>query len=130
MIKSHVVHFYRDLPVGIEPTTNRLRSACSVQLIEGGADYREQSCTRARQAPTPAKFISEAKTAVGYESTQLRVLEFGFTPLRPLVQLGFKHGIRFKLCVKPALYKRRKEIMTLAGLEPAIFGSEDQRLIH
>ena len=70
-------------------------------------------------------------TAVGFEPTPLRNGALSHR-LRPLGQtvladwlIQFFIAVGQKNDLDPAQNK-----MTLAGLEPAIFGSEDQRLIH
>ena len=72
-------------------------------------------------------------TAVGFEPTPLRNGALSHR-LRPLGQTVLttpgllNSGASYERTVHFAI--RRNMKMTLAGLEPAIFGSEDQRLIH
>ena len=72
-------------------------------------------------------------TAVGFEPMPLRTGAWS-QRLRPLGQTVLttpgllNSGVPRERTVHFAI--RRNMKMTLAGLEPAIFGSEDQRLIH
>ena len=68
-------------------------------------------------------------TAVGFEPTQLALVELESTPLGDSGKLFCKPQVAG--CSSQNRENSKASVkVTLAGLEPAIFGSEDQRLIH
>ena len=68
-------------------------------------------------------------TAVGFEPTQLELVELESTPLDHSGKLSWKPSAAGCSLQNRENSKANVKV-TLAGLEPAIFGSEDQRLIH